>query len=148
MLIIFEDIKNNLNEIYLIEDDTFNMENITDYQYNIYKDIIPQEEIHYLIKIKSTHRNLNKFFTYKKNHVFNMYLLSAINYLPMENIENSKKKTLLDNLYNKKQLKSYFTKNDFIKIYEVSFEDISLCVVSRISYFTLHLKLTLKDNYI
>jgi hypothetical protein len=143
MLIIFEDIKNNITEIHFTKDDFFNVENITNYQYNIYKEIIPTEEIEYLLKIKSKNINLNKFFIYKKNDIFNMYIISRINYLPI----NLKKNMLLKNFDNKKEFKNEFIRN-LIKIYEVSFEDISLSIVNKIPYFSLNFKLILKEHSI
>lgn len=106
------------------------LENITNYEYNIYGEIIPPSESQYLIKINLQNINLKKFFLYKKHEKFYMYLLNNKPcFLPMTNIETSMKNLLFEDFFNnfgKKFNKEYFITNNLIEVLEVFLEDISL----------------------
>lgn len=137
MLIIFFHEKNFI-EVLLDINHQLIIENITNYEYNMYGEIIPPVESQYLIKINVQNINLKKFFLYKKHEKFNMYLLNNKPcFLPMTNIETSMRKLLLEdffNNFNKKFNKEYFITNNLIEVLEVFLEDISLEINKDVFY--------------
>jgi hypothetical protein len=145
MLICF--IENN--EILLkeyMENNKLVMENITKYEYNIYNEIIFPEDSQYLIKITSNNGDFSKFFNYQKNYRFIIFILDENKPLIKENISIEEKDSLVDKFFEEIKInKAYIEKKNLIRVYEMFLEDISFIKNNHVNFYTLSLKIFIKN---
>lgn len=138
MLIIFQDMDKNLIEVSISSKDKFIIEQLDNYEYNIYNEIIPSK-MEYLIQIISNNININKFFSYKKDSIFHMYIYNY-HLLPLPLPELSLDTEEFENILLKIN-NDYIKSNNLMKIFQIFFQNVSLEIINNINIFHVSLKL-------